>query len=85
MLFRSVRVEDTGVGMPADVRAKMFEPFFTTKGVGKGTGQGLAIAHNVIVEKHGGTLAFETETGKGTVFIIRIPIQSVANQERKAA
>ena len=83
--WAEVRIRDTGTGIPEKARAKVFDPFFTTKGVGKGTGQGLAIAHNVIVEKHGGTLAFETETGKGTVFIIRIPIQSVSNQERKAA
>ncbi|MCK5119805.1 MAG: HAMP domain-containing histidine kinase, partial [Candidatus Latescibacteria bacterium] len=48
---------------------------FTTKEVGKGTGQGLAIAHNVVVEKHGGTITFETETGKGTTFVIRLPIE----------
>ena len=83
--WAEVRIRDSGTGIPEQARAKIFDPFFTTKGVGKGTGQGLAIAHCVIVEKHGGTLAFETETGKGTVFIIRIPIQSVANQERKAA
>ena len=83
--WAEVRIRDTGTGIPEKARDKVFDPFFTTKGVGKGTGQGLAIAHNVIVEKHGGTLAFETETGKGTVFIIRIPIQSVSNQERKAA
>ena len=46
--------------------------------MGKGTGQGLAIAHSVIVDKHGGTLAFETETGQGTTFIIRIPINPAA-------
>ena len=83
--WAEVRIRDSGTGIPEQARAKIFDPFFTTKGVGKGTGQGLAIAHCVIVEKHGGTLAFETETGKGTVFIIRIPIQSVANQERKSA
>jgi two-component system, NtrC family, sensor kinase len=79
-----VRIRDTGTGIPEKARAKVFDPFFTTKAVGKGTGQGLAIAHNVIVEKHGGTIHFETETGKGTTFVIRLPLQS-ASQERKAA
>jgi signal transduction histidine kinase len=69
-----VRIADTGTGIPEKVRDRVFEPFFTTKEVGKGTGQGLAIARSVIVDKHGGELAFETETGKGTTFIIRLPL-----------
>ena len=72
--WAEVRLRDSGTGIPESARAKIFDPFFTTKGVGKGTGQGLAIAHSVITDKHGGTIAFETEMGKGTVFIIRIPI-----------
>ncbi len=68
-----VRVSDTGTGIPEKHRARMFTPFFTTKGVGKGTGQGLAIAYNVITKKHGGTIRFETETGQGTTFFIRLP------------
>jgi signal transduction histidine kinase/DNA-binding response OmpR family regulator len=68
-----VRIADTGTGIPEAIRAKVFDPFFTTKAVGKGTGQGLAIAHAVIVKKHGGELTFETEVGKGTTFIIRLP------------
>jgi signal transduction histidine kinase len=51
-------------------------PFFTTKEVGKGTGQGLAIARSVVVNKHGGTLRFETECGKGTTFFIRLPLDA---------
>ncbi|GAB4560358.1 MAG: hypothetical protein Kow0047_06900 [Anaerolineae bacterium] len=69
-----IRISDTGTGIPEEIRDKIFEPFFTTKGVGRGTGQGLAIAHHVVVEKHGGTLTFETELGKGTTFIIRLPL-----------
>ncbi len=76
--WAEVRIRDSGTGIPEHARAKIFDPFFTTKGVGKGTGQGLAIAHSVITDKHGGTIAFETEMGKGTVFIIRIPIAPVA-------
>ncbi|MEW6657097.1 MAG: PAS domain S-box protein [Thermodesulfobacteriota bacterium] len=68
-----VRVKDTGPGIPPEIRSKIFDPFFTTKEVGKGTGQGLAISHSVIVDKHGGTISFESEMGQGTTFIIRLP------------
>ncbi|MHB8635937.1 MAG: two-component system sensor histidine kinase NtrB [Fimbriimonadaceae bacterium] len=68
-----IRVSDTGNGIPERVRTRIFDPFFTTKEVGKGTGQGLAIAHNVIVERHNGALTFETEEGTGTIFTIRLP------------
>ena len=69
-----IRVRDTGTGMPEEIRTKVFDHFFTTKDVGKGTGQGLTIAHSIVTEKHGGTIAFETEAGKGTTFIVRLPI-----------
>lgn len=69
-----IRVSDTGGGIPESVRGKVFEPFFTTKGVGKGTGQGLAIAYSVIVDKHQGSIAFESEMGRGTSFIIGLPL-----------
>jgi PAS domain S-box-containing protein len=69
-----VAISDTGTGIPADLHGRIFEPFFTTKEVGKGTGQGLALARSVIVEEHGGTLTFTTEMGKGTTFFIRIPV-----------
>ncbi|MBN1347255.1 MAG: PAS domain S-box protein [Phycisphaerae bacterium] len=72
--WAEIRIKDTGAGIPEHVRPKVFDPFFTTKGVGKGTGQGLAIAHSVVTEKHGGTIEFETELGKGTTFTIRLPI-----------
>ena len=75
--WAEVRVSDTGTGIPEAVRGRIFTPFFTTKEVGRGTGQGLAIAHAVVVKKHGGTLAFETEEGKGTTFIIRLPIDGL--------
>ncbi len=67
-------IGDTGTGISEEHRSKIFDHFFTTKEVGKGTGQGLAIAHAVVTEKHGGTIALETEMGKGTTFIIRLPI-----------
>ena len=68
-----IRIKDTGSGIPQDIRQKIFDPFFTTKEVGKGTGQGLVIARSVIVDQHGGTITFETEEGKGTTFIVRLP------------
>jgi PAS domain S-box-containing protein len=73
-----IRIADTGTGIPADVASRIFEPFFTTKEVGRGTGQGLALAHNVIVKKHGGEIWFETEVGKGTTFFIRLPATAAA-------
>ncbi|HVM59831.1 MAG TPA: ATP-binding protein [Verrucomicrobiae bacterium] len=69
-----VRITDTGTGIPEAARGKIFDPFFTTKPVGKGSGQGLAIAHSVVVDKHGGSIRFETEMGKGTTFIIHLPL-----------
>jgi signal transduction histidine kinase len=73
-----IAIADTGKGIPVEVRSRIFDPFFTTKEVGKGTGQGLAIARTVIVEKHGGTLHFDTELGRGTTFYIRLPIAGPA-------
>lgn len=70
-----IRVQDTGKGIPEEIRARIFDPFFTTKEVGRGTGQGLAISHAVIVEKHGGSIHFESKVGHGTTFIIRLPLQ----------
>ncbi len=69
-----IRITDTGTGISADHRGKLFDPFFTTKEVGRGTGQGLAIARSVVVEKHGGAIWFESELGHGTTFIVQLPI-----------
>jgi len=71
--WAEIRVQDSGSGIPEKVRSRIFDPFFTTKEIGKGTGQGLAIARSVVVDKHNGTIRFETEEGKGTTFIIRLP------------
>jgi signal transduction histidine kinase len=68
-----IAISDTGTGIPTAVRDKIYDPFFTTKEVGRGTGQGLAIVHSV-VDKHQGSLRFETETGAGTTFFIRLPV-----------
>lgn len=70
-----VAISDTGSGIPKEHRGKVFDPFFTTKEVGRGTGQGLAIAHDIVVNKHGGTIDFTTEPGIGTTFFIRLPLE----------
>ncbi|RPJ73840.1 MAG: sensor histidine kinase, partial [Desulfobacteraceae bacterium] len=62
-------------GIPDTARPHIFEPFFTTKPVGRGTGQGLALCHPVIVEKHSGRIHFESEVGRGTAFTIELPIE----------
>jgi signal transduction histidine kinase len=80
-----VEISDSGSGMPAHVQQRIFEPFFTTKEVGKGTGQGLAIAHNVIVDKHGGTIKVTSSPGAGTTFTIRLPIGGVKTESDAAA
>ena len=79
-----VEIRDTGTGIPENIRARVFEPFFTTKEVGKGTGQGLALAHNAIVRRHGGKIWFDSEMGKGTTFYIRLPLAQ-QDQSMKAA
>ena len=73
-----ISIADTGTGIPENVRDKVFDPFFTTKELGKGTGQGLMLAHAVVVKKHGGRIWFDTEVGKGTTFYIRLPLAAAA-------
>jgi signal transduction histidine kinase len=75
--WAEIRVEDSGTGIPDDLRERIFEPFFTTKDVGQGTGQGLALARAAVVDKHGGTIDFQSEVGRGTTFVIRLPIRAV--------
>jgi PAS domain S-box-containing protein len=67
-----ITVADDGPGIPAEIRTRVFDPFFTTKPVGRGTGQGLAIVRSV-VDRHGGSVQFETAPGAGTAFTIRLP------------
>jgi predicted ATPase/signal transduction histidine kinase len=69
-----ISISDTGGGIPDAIRDRVFDPFFTTKEVGKGTGQGLALARVAIVDRHGGSLGFESRKGGGTTFLVRIPI-----------
>jgi two-component system NtrC family sensor kinase len=73
-----IEVQDDGTGIPEAAQAHIFEPFFTTKGVGKGTGQGLAIIRTIVVKNHGGTISFTTAVGQGTTFTIRLPLPNAA-------
>ena len=75
-----VEVADNGCGIPDDKKARIFEPFFTTKPVGQGTGQGLVIARSIVVDKHRGSMTFESKAGEGTRFFVRIPIRSRAEE-----
>jgi signal transduction histidine kinase len=74
-------VEDNGIGMTEQVRQRIFDPFFTTKKVGKGTGQGLAICRDVVVDKHNGTISVESTAGIGTVFTVMLPIGQIDDAE----
>jgi signal transduction histidine kinase len=77
-----IRVSDNGTGIPAAICSKVFDPFFTTKEVGRGTGQGLAIARSVVVDKHHGEIAFTTEEGRGTTFVVLLPLDATASSAR---
>lgn len=70
-----VTIADNGAGIPESIRQRIFDPFFTTKEVGRGTGQGLAIARSV-VHRHKGTLTFESVVGRGTTFFLRLPVEN---------
>ena len=72
--WAEIRISDSGPGIPEEIRHRIFDLFFTTKEPGRGTGQGLAIAHSVIVDKHSGTIDIETGENRGTTFVIRLPI-----------
>ena len=69
-----IEIQDSGTGIPLDIVSKIFDPFFTTKDVGKGSGLGLFIVHEII-EEHDGCIAVDSEPGKGTTFLIRLPLK----------
>jgi signal transduction histidine kinase len=68
-----IRIRDNGNGIPPEIRDKIFNPFFTTKPTGQGTGLGLSISHDIIVQQHRGEITVETEEGKFTEFVVRLP------------
>ncbi len=74
--WAEVSIQDSGCGIPVEIRSRVFEPFFTTKAVGQGTGQGLALARTVIVNRHQGQIWFDSVAGEGTTFFIRLPLEA---------
>jgi signal transduction histidine kinase len=76
-----IAIADTGTGIPEAIRERIFDPYFTTKELGRGMGQGLAIAHNIVVKRHGGSLRFDTKEGVGTTFFIRLPIDGLEHRD----
>jgi len=72
-----ITIADTGAGIPEAIRDRVFDPFFTTKDVGRGTGQGLALARTAIVDRHGGSISFDTRLGEGTTFFVRLPVRGL--------
>jgi two-component system NtrC family sensor kinase len=74
-----VSIKDTGQGIPENIKEKIFDPFYTTKGVGKGTGLGLSISQSII-EKHNGSIKVKSAKGKGTEFIISLPLKQAKEQ-----
>lgn len=82
--YATIRVADNGAGIPDAIRDRVFDQFFSTKDVGKGAGQGLSVAHSVVVGRHGGTIDFESEVGKGTVFVIQLPFTASGHQAAAA-
>jgi signal transduction histidine kinase len=80
-----IRITDNGPGMTPQVKQRLFDPFFTTKPVGVGTGLGLSISYQIIVEKHGGQLHCFSEIGKGTEFVIQIPLRQLAEEPKAIA
>ena len=71
-----IRIRDNGNGIPLDIREKIFNPFFTTKPTGQGTGLGLSISYDIIVQQHKGEIQVETEEGRFTEFVVRLPRNS---------
>jgi signal transduction histidine kinase len=76
----AISIADNGPGMTEDVKARLFDPFFTTKPVGTGTGLGLSISYQIVVNKHGGQFYCNSQLGKGTEFVIQIPISQVDSE-----
>ncbi|WP_263975431.1 sensor histidine kinase [Leptolyngbya sp. 7M] len=78
----TIQISDNGIGMSEEIQQRVFDPFFTTKPVGKGTGMGLAISYQIVVEKHGGQLQCVSAPGEGTTFILTIPVNQASAESR---
>jgi two-component system NtrC family sensor kinase len=78
-----IQISDSGCGIRPEIQDKIFDPFFTTKEVGRGTGQGLAIARSIVTEKHKGRLSFESTPGEGTTFSIRLPLDCRGGRQQE--
>jgi signal transduction histidine kinase len=71
-----ISVRDNGPGVPEDIKEKIFQPFFTTKPTGEGTGLGLSLSYDIVTKGHGGKLKVETQKGKGSEFIVELPVKN---------
>jgi two-component system NtrC family sensor kinase len=80
-----ISISDTGSGIPEEIKHRIFDPFFTTKQVGKGTGQGLSLVHNIVAHKHGGSIVFDSQVGVGTTFFVRLPLNGMSSAKVVAA
>lgn len=80
--YAVIVIQDDGIGIADSIKSRVYEPFFTTKEVGKGTGQGLSIVHSIVVQKHQGTVSFESVEGEGATFTVRIPIKSISSENK---
>jgi two-component system, NtrC family, sensor kinase len=83
--FAVIRFVDSGIGLKPAIQKKIFDPFFTTKPVGMGTGMGLSISYQIITERHGGTIECFSSVGKGTEFVIKIPIVQSRNHQQSTS
>ncbi|MBN2064696.1 MAG: response regulator [Sedimentisphaerales bacterium] len=82
--YAILEVKDDGCGIKDSIKSRIFDPFFTSKDVGKGTGQGLAIAYDIVSKKHNGSIDFESTEGQGTTFTVRLPLERAKNTELSA-
>lgn len=80
-----ISIKDNGIRMREEIKPKIFDPFFMTKEVGKGSGQGLAISHSIIYDKHKGMMRFESEYGKGTAFHVFLPLKEMLEMQHNAS
>ena len=76
-----IDIGDTGCGISDELKSRIFDPFFTTKEVGKGTGQGLTIAYNIVVNRHGGTISFASIPDQGTTVTILLPVEGIEEED----